>query len=195
MNVGTMKAMMTEIASVMREYVGAHVKSLQDELVRLRDLPEAVAAIAERQPERGEKGDPGEPGQDADPDEVAKRIDPDEIAKRLIPEMERAVAANRPADGEKGDPGERGEAGPPGGDGPPGPAGPPGDLALAPDPIADEIALAMRMLAESPPLVRNHDNHLRLSIDVEKSAKGPQRIIRDGDGSYIVEPIEETEAA
>ena len=53
---------------------------------------------------------------------------------------------------EKGDPGDKGADGTPGPEGPPGPKGDSGELALLPPELAEQVASAVRMLHESPPI-------------------------------------------
>ena len=52
----------------------------------------------------------------------------------------------------KGDPGEKGADGLPGAEGPPGPKGDSGELAMLSPELAEQVALAVRLLHESPPL-------------------------------------------
>jgi hypothetical protein len=83
-----------------------------------------------------------------------------------------AVLEARPI--EKGDAGERGANGP---QGPPGPKGESGELAMLPPELAGQVALAVRMLHESPPITA-------------KEAPPPpspkvSRIERDADGNFV----------
>jgi hypothetical protein len=66
------------------------------------------------------------------------------VAEFAVRDARIAALEARPI--EKGDPGERGA------DGPPGPKGDSGELALLPPELAEQIASAVRMLHESPPL-------------------------------------------
>jgi hypothetical protein len=52
----------------------------------------------------------------------------------------------------KGDAGERGVDGLPGPEGPPGPKGDNGELAMVPPELAEQVASAVRLLHESPPI-------------------------------------------
>jgi hypothetical protein len=82
------------------------------------------------------------------------------LAKGLVPFVREVVSeavapftariaelAARPI--EKGDAGERGAEGPPG---PAGPQGDSGELAMLPPELAGQVASALRLLHESPPL-------------------------------------------
>lgn len=121
-NIRDLSALVKELAPVVK----AHVASV------FGPLAERVKALEARQPERGEKGDPGQAGKDADP------VDADAIADAVI---ERLLASDRldtladlkaaeavakhfeanpvrdGKDGERGPQGERGAEGPAGKDG------------------------------------------------------------------------------
>lgn len=87
-----------------------------------------IAALEARQPERGEKGDPGQPGErgekgDAGPSgERGERGEPGAVG----PQGERGDQGPAGERGEKGETGPAGERGEPGHAGIPGPAGPAG---------------------------------------------------------------------
>jgi hypothetical protein len=72
---------------------------------------------------------------------------------------------------------EKGADGLPGPAGPPGPKGDNGELAMLPPELAGQVALAVRMLHESPP------------IEQRSSAPPPStrvtRIERDADGNFV----------
>lgn len=79
---------------------------------------------------------------------------------------------------EKGDAGEKGTDGLPGPPGPSGPKGDSGELAVLSPELAGQVAIAVRMLHESPPI------DPRSEIPRPPSAK-VTRIERDEDGNFV----------
>lgn len=77
----------------------------------------------------------------------------------------------------KGDPGERGIDGSPGPEGPAGPKGDSGELAVLPPELAGQVALAVRMLHESPPIEQRSE--------APRSPAKVARIERDEDGNFV----------
>jgi hypothetical protein len=79
------------------------------------------------------------------------------LAKGLVPFVREVIAeATEPLTARIAElearPIEKGEAGEKGADGPPGPKGDSGELAMVPPELAEQVALALRLLHESPPL-------------------------------------------
>lgn len=77
----------------------------------------------------------------------------------------------------KGDVGERGTDGSPGPAGPPGPKGDSGELAVLPPELAGQVANAVRLLHESPPIEQRHD--------APRAPARVTRIERDADGNFV----------
>ncbi len=116
-----------------KQYVDRGFSAIEDRLKALED----------RQPERGEKGDPGQPGErgadgrdgapgkDGEPGKDGNSVDEDAIRQMIDEAVSEAVsnavaAIPVPKDGKDGEPGPRGEKGDTGERGPEGPQGPPG---------------------------------------------------------------------
>src|SRR6187455_2412789 len=102
-----------------------------------------------------------------------------EHGRALREEFEQRIAAVETIKGDKGDPGERGSDGKDGTDGidgKDGNPGPPGDIGLAPVELASQVALAVRMLAESPPIVRNSEAETKANevVVAQKGDAGPR---------------------
>jgi hypothetical protein len=76
---------------------------------------------------------------------------------------------------------EKGDAGEKGADGLPGPQGDSGELAMLPPDLAEQIKSAIRLLHESPPIVKRDDH----PVPRWSSPPRVSRIERDADGNLV----------
>jgi hypothetical protein len=106
---------------------------------------------------------------DGDLNELARGLVP--FVREVVDPLEKRIAEIEARPIEKG---ERGVDGSPGPEGPPGPKGDSGELAMLPPELAEQIASAVRMLHESPDIVRN-----------EAPTPKVTRIERDEDGNFV----------
>ena len=104
-----------------------------------------------------------------------------EHGQKIRSEFEQRLATVETIKGDKGDKGDPGEGipgrdgkdGNDGRDGADGKDGPPGDIGLVPDDIANQIAGAVRMLAEAPPIVRDVKS-INEPVVVQRGEAGPR---------------------
>lgn len=138
-------------------------------------IEERIVALEQREPIHGEKGETGERGE----------------AGTQGPQGEAGPAGDR---GPQGDPGAAGEPGPEGPQGPPGLAaqgkdgrdgmdGKDASLVLVSADIAQEVATAVQLLHESPPLVLRTNGFQPSAAAIPQR---PSRIERDEHGGYRV---------
>lgn len=204
-----------------QQHIGALLEGIVPEIKQFiqtthKPLLDRIEALEKQAPVTSEKGEPGEKGEKGDTGEKGEagpqgppgeKGDTGDQGPQGLPgspgeKGERGEKGDPGLDGKDGAPGpqgergERGMDGAPGRDGINGKDGSPAEISVAPDDVADQIAKAIALVAESPRITAKSPSPSSVVLNIssqERQQKPVTKTIttrRDEGGNLIAEVIE-----